>query len=186
MDNVCIKCGGTGITFEGKECDCGSQQVEIEEMSDIDKYIPLLYQDIDKGIGFNQVIEDLVAISLQEVLDKIVRNKNSQSLIIDLSGTTEGAYNVYYYILGKLIEDNNGELPKDVNDYIMVNNISLEQLNSIENKVSKGIWKPLYIITDYKLSKYEGINNVLKILKFNKFQEKSYPLNVYHMKFRER
>lgn len=185
-NTVCLKCGGTGVTFDNKPCDCGSKPQNIEKINDIDKYIPLLYQNSEL-LGVNQVLTNIRTITLKDVIDRYIKEKEkSISLLIDVSNTSEGAYNIYYNIVERLIKDNDGVMPKDFVNNIMVNQISIPDLERIENDVFKGKWIPLIIITEYPLDRYENIRNYIKLLQFNRYPNKIYPLNVYHMIFMDK
>lgn len=182
--HVCIKCGGTGITFEGKKCECGSEVNIKDEISDVEKYIPVIYRN-SEGVGTRQVLTSLNHITLDNIIGRIVKGDMSQSLIIDISETHEGAYNVYYRILQGIIENNQNKLPNNIREQFLINEIALDILDKHESRVANGDWKPLYLITDFRLSKYENLNNYLKILKFGRFVDNAYPLNIYHMKFKD-
>lgn len=185
-ESICLKCGGTGITFINEPCDCGSKPIEVTEISDIEKYIPELYRNRE-FVGANQEVNNIPSISLADVIYYFTENKEkSMSLLLDISNTSEGAYSVYYYIMERLINDNGGTIPKHLVDNIMVNTVNIPTLNKLEKDVENGEWHPVLIITEFPLERYKDASIYLKLRKFNKYIENSYPLNIYQISFKDK
>lgn len=177
---ICIRCGGTGLTFQNEKCDCGAK--EESKILPKDLFIPKLYQTVEQ-LGENIVVRNITTLTIEDVVNRYVEEpRKHPSMALDISNTDLGGYQVYYYILGKLI-DKYGEIPYSLQQFIVVNKISDGNLNQLEISTQQGEWKPLLFITDYPINTddYKGKAKFLPFKGYNTIN--AYPLNLYIVRF---
>ena len=180
----CLKCGGSGKKLDNTKCECGAEYKEETTLTDIEIYVPELYRGQSDFVGeWEIVVGDLEGNTLKDFINVMVdRIPNHPSIFLDVSGSQVGAYEVYFALLEKIINKYQG-LPENINKMIWVNEMNTERFENCNRGIGEGRVDCFnYIISDFSLEKYEGLNNWVKIFKPRDISKlKPYPLNMYHL-----
>ena len=184
----CLKCGGTGIDLNNQPCTCGIKPKKVQELSPIEIYVPDLYRNQSDYVGTEEIlVGDLKEMTLQGYLNEWVDDlKSLPSMFLDLSTSRVGAYEVYYAIIEKVILKY-GDLPEPIRNRFWVNELNAPYMKASEKSVREGIPKYINIISDFKIERYEGIEDYVKVFKPKLLTDLNpYPLNMYHVVVKSR
>lgn len=188
--NICLKCGGTGLTLESKPCDCGAfiNNGDLKSGGD-SELIPDLYRNQSEIVGLNEIIAgDLTDDTFQDKLEKLAQKfPQTPTLFIDLSECQLGAYEAYYAFVEKL--DKLHKLNDRVLSQLMVNEINERYFISLNTKLLEGKSgvNPI-IFSDYPTKKYEKLNEYIKIFQMKELTSidnlSKYPITGYLFKIK--